>query len=315
MHFKRRKTITCDNCSSRSSSIFLKNIASVEGDEVFNIERCNRCGLAYVNPRPLKKNISDYYPQKDYWDKNADPRRAYSYLLGILRPRTKTGKILDIGAGTGLFLSLFKKNGWITIGVEVSETAVKIARKNYAVVLKKGEFANNKFPKNYFDVVTLNNVLEHLYNPKETLTKIRGVLKNGGIVLISVPNLESVGFKLFKKNWYGLDIPRHLYHFTPSTLKKMVIGCGFEVVNIHHGYWYHNFAALFESFRRFSSPRIKMKKSTNYKKINSDLKRNQIYQLIKNIIVIASKLIFCAITFFEPVFQRGEIFVLEAKRK
>jgi hypothetical protein len=140
------------------------------------------------------------------------------------------------------------------------------------------------------------------------------VLKKGGIVLITVPNLDSVGSKLFKQSWYAMDVPRHLYHFTPSTLENMVINCGFKIVKIRHGYFYHNFPVLFESFRRHFSPRIQMKKDAGYDSRSMSLKKNLIYQLFKNIVVVLSKVAFVVIANIEPIFQKGEVIVLEATK-
>jgi len=305
--------VFCNSCGSKVSSVLVKNVFSRKGG-IFNVEKCTRCGLAYLNPRPTNRKIYKYYSQKTYWGGDVKHEKSYSYLLHILLSRIRKGRILDIGAGTGLFLSIFKKDNWEISGVEFSKIAVDIARKHNGIILQKGDFLEKKFPANYFDVISLNNSLEHLYKPKETLLGVHRVIKKGGIVLITVPNLESIGFKFFRKNWYGIDAPRHLYHFTPATLSKMVSDCGLKVMQVKHGYWQHNFPILFESFRRYSSPRIKIEGSANYEQKSRFLEKNSIYQLIKNIVVVLSKVFFGIIAFLEPIFRKGEVFVMEVTK-
>lgn len=306
------ETVICDSCSGKNTRIFLKNTSAVDNGEMFNLAKCSRCGLVYLNPRPLKKYIGKYYSSESYWDQKANPKKSYGYLLNIIKHKIKSGRVLDIGAATGLFLSNFKKGNWEIEGTDISKIAAKIAKNKYGLVIKIGDFLDIKYPTNYFDLVTFNNVLEHLYKPKETLVKVHKVLKKGGTVLITVPNLDSFGSKLFKNSWYALDVPRHLYHFTPSTLKKMIVDSGFKIVKVRHGYFYHNFPVLFESFRRRFSPRIQMKGKANYDNRSEALKKDSIYQLFKNTVVVLSKAVFIIVALLEPVIRKGEVIVLEA---
>lgn len=313
-NFKNMETVLCNNCSSKKSHTFLNDIDAVDNNETFNTVKCNKCGLVFLNPRPQKKYIGKYYSSENYWDKKANPKKAYKYLLNIINCKISKGRILDVGAATGLFLRNFKNKKWEIEGTDVSKIAIDYAKEKYGIKLKLGDFIDIKFQENYFDVITFNNVLEHVYKPKETLIKVHKVLKDGGMVLITVPNLDSIGLTLFKQNWYALDVPRHFYHFTPTILKKMLIESGFKDVKVRHGYFYHNFPVLFESFRKKFSPRIQMKNDANYDIKNMELKRNIIYQVFKNMVVIFSKAIFVVIAAVEPIFGKGEVIVLEATK-
>ncbi len=309
---RETETVMCNNCSGKNTRIFLENITAVDVDEMFNIVKCVRCGLAFLNPRPLRKYIGKYYPSEDYWDLKADPKKAYGYLLNIFKNNINGGRVLDVGAATGLFLSNFNKKYWDVEGTDISKIAIKIAKKKYGMEIKSGDFLDIKYPVNYFDIVTFNNVLEHVYKPKETLLKVYKVLKKGGMVIINVPNLESIGSNIFKNSWYALDVPRHLYHFTPSTLEKMLTECRFANIKIRHGYFYHNFPVLFESFRRRFSPRIQMKKNADYENKYASLKKNSFYQLFKKTVVVLSKAVFIIVALLEPTIKKGEVIVLEA---
>ncbi|HEX6977516.1 MAG TPA: class I SAM-dependent methyltransferase [Patescibacteria group bacterium] len=299
---------SCNFCQSKDYKVFLDSVTSWEHKEKFRLVRCSNCGLVYVNPRPTKKYIGQFYPTETYWNNKADPQKAYGYLYELIF-NGKKKKILDIGAGNGLFLSEFKKRGWESTGVEFSEHAVKEA-KNFGLKLKRGDFLDFKFPKNYFDVVTLNNVLEHLYKPKETLEEISKVLKNNGALIVAVPNLSGVGFRLFGKFWYGIDAPRHLYQFNLDTLENMLSMCGFEVRKVNHGYWEHNYPVLFESFRQKFSPNF-VKKMGGQRETG---KKNFVKKENNSLRVIGVKIVCWLVAVFEPFFGTSEVVVVEARK-
>jgi 2-polyprenyl-3-methyl-5-hydroxy-6-metoxy-1,4-benzoquinol methylase len=261
---------SCDNCSSKAFTIVWNDITYWEYEGIFRIVKCTKCDLLYLHPRPSAKEISKYYPKESYWGRDVTKEKnvfnfirerenAFSPIYDIILKRKNTGAILDIGAGTGLFLSKFKDLGWKVDGVEFSKEAASFAKKAFKIGLKTGDFLEYKFPRNTYDVVTLNMALEHLYKPKETLMNLYEIVKENGLLVITVPNLNSVGVKLFKKNWRALDVPKHLYHFTEPSLKNMVKGAGFTVTGTNHWYWIHNYYTVFESFRFSLSPRFKQK--------------------------------------------------------
>ncbi len=260
----------------------------------------------YLNPRPTKKYIGQFYPTESYWNDKVDPIRAYGYLYNLIFKDRKKRKILDIGAGNGLFLTEFKKRGWKTVGVEFSDHAVRQAKK-FGLKLKRGDFLDYKFPSNSFDVVTLNNVLEHLFKPQETLEKISKVIKKDGILVITVPNIESIGFQFFKRDWYGVDAPRHLYQFSLDTLGNMLSDCGFEVTKVFHGYWQHNYPILFESFRiRFSL--------TSKRKAEGVGKEGLVGRGRFSLDVFGVKVICWFVAKLEPLVKRSEVVVLAARK-
>lgn len=234
------------------------------------------------------KEIGNYYSPESYWGENITIKNKASelvkereYTFGSIYKKllttTKKGAILDIGAGTGIFLSKFKEKGWRADGVEFSSDAVKFAKKSFDITLKRGDFLDYSFPKNTYDVVSLNMALEHLYQPLETLQQIHKILKKNGVIVITVPNIDSVGFQLFKENWQALNLPRHLYQFSPSTLQNLIRSAGFRKKEINYWYWAHNYYTVFESFRFNLSPRFRKKKdggliTSSYKK-NLSLKK------------------------------------------
>jgi SAM-dependent methyltransferase len=148
-------------------------------------------------------------------------------------PSKYQGKILDIGCGNGKRLLKLKEDDWDTYGVEISDIASKHARELglniFTSTLEQAEFEDE-----FFDVVILSHVLEHLSDPNITLKEIYRVLKNDGKLIISIPNVDSFEAKHLKKYWTAWELPRHLYHFTPVTIKSMLNKTGFEVIDIEY---------------------------------------------------------------------------------
>ena len=113
----------------------------------------------------------------------------------------------------------------------------------------QGDMFSQNFPQNSFDVVRYSHVLEHVPSPKNELLKVRHLLKKGGKVLIIVPNIDSIFFKIFKEYWYPLEAPRHFYQFSPKTLTRLLLGSGFNSVEIKYSQPPHTF--LWSVFYRF----------------------------------------------------------------
>ncbi len=308
----------CNNCKSEKFHILWKGIRNWEFPETFRLVKCTRCGLIFVSPRPKKDEISKFYPKKTYWNSNAKSgfwkkRRESLYgktLYKEISKRTTRGKILDIGSGTGLFLSGLKEKGWKVSGIDISKVATEISDKEFGIKIKTGDFLTTNFPTNHFDTVSLNGTLEHMYKPKEVLEKVAKVLKSDGLLEITVPNMEGLGAKIFGKTWYGIDVPRHLYHFTSRTLCDMLLRSGFKIEKMSHS-CPDNYKILFESFRYNYSPRFKNVnlKGNGFNSENSI--RNIIMQLAKGVSIIIAKILALA----EPLIGKGEILTIYATKK
>jgi SAM-dependent methyltransferase len=181
--------------------------------------------------------------------------------------------------------------------------------------MKIGDFLDFKFSKNHFDVVTLNNALEHLHDPATTLKAIEKVLKPNGLLLITVPNAQSLGWKIFGSSWYAMQPPRHLYHFTPQTLTSMVEHRGFEGQDINHWYWIHNFYSMFESFRHQYSPRFS-RSDQRKKGVTKDAQTNPgPKSLKKEIGKIVFRALAASLALLGSLAGHGEVMCLSAVKK
>ena len=178
----------------------------------------------------VPKNIADYYKSENYIShtdaKKSILDKVYHAVKNITLRRklklinsfnTSTKKILDVGAGTGDFLKVCKNNSWNVFGIEPSLDARNIAAKKEIVLLENlSEIENLKF-----DVITLWHVLEHVENLQEYINTLKSLLTENGTLLIAVPNYKSYDAKHYKEFWAAFDVPRHLWHFSQTSIHKI----------------------------------------------------------------------------------------------
>lgn len=238
------ESVACNHCGSTDSVQVgcIPDLLLERLDVTAQLVRCRRCGLVYQNPRPTLEEMAQHYPPEyePYTDyagqrqKNPLLRRAYEYGTNkrcrFVTKHKQGGRLLDIGCAAGTFLlGMRRQAGWEVEGVEPSAGTAELARRHGLQVFT-GTLEEAHYAGNSFDAVTMWDVLEHVHDPAGTIREIRRVLKPGGILLVRVPNLGSWDARLFGKRWAGLDAPRHLFVFTPPTLRVMLQEQGMEVV-------------------------------------------------------------------------------------
>ncbi len=251
--------ITCDFCGGNKTDLFLE-AKYKDTQERFKIVRCDACGLIYLNPRPSRDIMGGYYPQGSYYSYQDFSHKKFNYrewlkkislegyynsknifkkLLAwllvrnfmIVVPKERKGKLLDIGCGSGEFLDQMRSFGWEVYGVEISPEAAGIGNKRGLNVFC-GELEGADFPENYFDAVVLSQTLEHVYSPGSYLKHIYRLLKPEGLLIIGVPNVGSLETQIFGRCCHALDVPRHLYFFTVTSLRRYLEKYGFEVEKV-----------------------------------------------------------------------------------
>jgi 2-polyprenyl-3-methyl-5-hydroxy-6-metoxy-1,4-benzoquinol methylase len=139
-------------------------------------------------------------------------------------------RILDIGCGNGSFLLNVRDFGWIVEGVEPDEKAASLAVQA-GLFIHKGSLIDVELAKEYYDVITLHHVIEHFHDPGIAIKKCFQILRPGGILWVATPNLNSMGYYIFRENWIGLDPPRHLLLFTKTSLTRIVENAGFIILS------------------------------------------------------------------------------------
>lgn len=224
--------INCNICGQ-------SNFKSLCEDKHFKVVKCKNCGLIFVTPLPEDDELFRHYDRGYYapWLKEQSIARRKMWnrrLKKKVQIFKRKGKLLDVGSGCGVFLNEAKHNGWQVYGVEVSEYAVNYAKDVFGMEVFKGELRNAHFPDNFFDIVTFWHVLEHTKDPLNNLVEARRILKPGGVIVIAVPNVHNFIYKaaymlvkLHKPKLFSVkDREIHLYHFSISSLKKMVEKAG-----------------------------------------------------------------------------------------
>ncbi len=192
-----------------------------------------------TTPQPSEEAIGRYYQSEDYLPHSKDKRtffhKAYQrakryylrYKVRLLRKlHPSKGSLLDVGAGTGEFLLAAKKDGWTVGGVEPSERARQLAREE-GVTLEEKLFAFNNAQ---YDCITLWHVLEHLHDLEERVAQLSKMVKDGGYLIVAVPNYRSYDAAHYGPFWAGYDVPRHLWHFSSDSIEVLFNGTGLTVV-------------------------------------------------------------------------------------
>ena len=227
--------------------------------------KCLNCGMFSLDPVPSKKRIISLYGSGQYhkrlqqqnmsWIGGSKNLENYlkKRLIKVEKMLKKRGRLLDIGAGSGVFLAEAKKRGWKIKGIELDPQAIRYARRQFGISLLNDELLNLKIPSQFFDAVHLNHVLEHVYDPVELLKRIKLILKPGGYLIIEVPNeiyplSELIQFylsyKLSCRYFVGKFLFRemtlvklppslHLFFFNPNNLRQLLEKTGFKVVEIN----------------------------------------------------------------------------------
>lgn len=147
-----------------------------------------------------------------------------------IMPWVGQGRVLDVGCGTGGNLATLQGQGWEVYGIEISERGAAEARKRVGNGVHTGTLETAPFEKKFFDVVFMNHSLEHLFSPTDALHRVNQLLTLDGMVVIAVPNVDSVEARLFGRWWFNWDPPRHLYHFERRTLTRLLERAGFRVL-------------------------------------------------------------------------------------
>jgi 2-polyprenyl-3-methyl-5-hydroxy-6-metoxy-1,4-benzoquinol methylase len=138
---------------------------------------------------------------------------------------------LDVGAGTGAFASYMQQSGWNVTALEPDEEARKKAAEIYSLQLEKSSKLF-ELAENSFDVITLWHVIEHVHSLHEYVGQLKKMLKQGGALFIAVPNYTSYDAFLYDKFWAAYDVPRHLYHFSPVAMRRLIQQHGLQLKQI-----------------------------------------------------------------------------------
>ena len=233
---------SCPVCNCTSLNLLFRCRDYLVTYKEFELFKCSECGFILTQDHPDSNEIGAYYISEDYISHSDTKRGLFNllYHLGrkfMLRKKSrlvrtscslKTGSILDIGSGTGYFLSAMKQAGWDCTGIEINQAAREYSKNKFGLTIFAPD-AIKDLPGKSFDCITLWHVLEHLENPENYMEEIYRLLKPGGTCLIALPNNLSTDARHYKEYWAAYDVPRHLWHFSPAVFKVLSERNGFSI--------------------------------------------------------------------------------------
>ncbi|WP_136669156.1 bifunctional 2-polyprenyl-6-hydroxyphenol methylase/3-demethylubiquinol 3-O-methyltransferase UbiG [Flavobacterium sp. H122] len=197
--------------------------------------------LLKTHPQPALENLGSYYESEDYISHTDAKRSLFEKIYHIVKSyslkkkvglinsyHSKKGSLLDIGAGTGDFLVTAKGAGWHTTGVEPNENAKKLAVSKGISFKDTIESIENQ----QFDVITMWHVLEHVPDIEHQIKQLKRLLKPNGTLIIAVPNFKSFDAQHYGKFWAAYDVPRHLWHFSKTSIEKLVSRENMKLIKI-----------------------------------------------------------------------------------
>lgn len=236
--------VPCDHCGSTEERVLFEGpdrLHRLPG--IFRLVQCLQCGWIRQNPRPTIETIGYYYPScyvnfVPAIEDEPKPWRRWDRRYGILKRRWAVerlqprGRLLDVGCATGIFLHEMQQAGWDVVGVEPNPEAADYAQKRFGLSVHVGLLRQVGLPGSSFDVITLWDVLEHLHTPWADLIEMHRLLRNKGLLVVRIPNLESPAARWFGPLWVGWDLPRHLYLFPRRALVAALSEIGFAVEGI-----------------------------------------------------------------------------------
>ena len=200
----------------------------------YQLVRCPSCSLVWLENPPKPEEMGDHYGA-DY-DRSVaaagdSPERWRGRVKEIGRYKSG-GSLLDLGCSSGAFLQAMRSPSWKLHGIEMSNEVASRAESATGGQVFVGDVLGAPYAPNSFDVITCFHVFEHLYDPGAVLKKAAEWLKPGGIFYAMMPNIDSAGGRIFGSYWYALELPRHLFHFSPKSLGNLANSLGLEQVSL-----------------------------------------------------------------------------------
>ena len=223
----------------------------------FHIVRCRSCGLMRPNPRPTLEAMELYYPEDygPYESTKVNPfplraarlKRVVKFLDTDTKrvPTLPPGRMLEIGCASGAFLRRMSSLGWQVEGIELSGQAAHTAS-SLGYPVRAGSLETAPNPDEPYDLIVGWHVFEHLHNPVAALRRLHDWSKPGGWLIVSIPDAGSWEFRIFKDRWYALQVPTHVYHYTPESVRKVLERGDWALERL---FWHHNPNNLLQSLR------------------------------------------------------------------
>lgn len=237
---------TCPLCQSATIRRELSVKDHSITKETFDLWRCDGCDFLFTQDAPAPEDAGRYYKGEEYISHSDNQKgmvnklyhRARDFMLGqkqqLVDKFSRGKRLLDYGTGTGYFTDFMVRKGYAAEGIEIDGDARQYGAEKFGITVHPPEYLFSGYAADSFDVITLWHVLEHLYDPQKYLERFNELLGDEGVLIIAVPNHKSRDAAVFGPDWAAYDVPRHLWHFGPNTLRRMVGDAGFRVTETRH---------------------------------------------------------------------------------
>ena len=220
---------TLESCPLCKSQWLLP--APVQPQTPFGLVQCGACAAVFLSPRPVAEAMPAYYDEYHAENKKSarQEHRAKRHYRRLARYKHKPGGLLEIGCGEGHFLHIARDHGWQVAGLELSQPRIERAKTMFGLDVIRGDVSTASFTPESFDAIAMFQLLEHLHDPRAVLQRAHTLLRPGGVLLISTPNVLAYARK--KRGVDSWCIPRHLVFFSPRTIVQVLETLSFEVLN------------------------------------------------------------------------------------
>lgn len=205
-------------------------------NKLYQLLRCLSCTLVRLDNPPPPEEMAHHYGSEYHAEVvvagETGIEKRWRYSRKTVLAMVQGGTLLDIGCNSGGFLRSLAGGDWDLYGVEISRLQARRAEATSGAQVFVGDILDAPFPDSSFDVITGFHVLEHVYQPVAVIKKLWEWLKPGGFLYLHVPNIQASDAYLFKSYWYGLELPRHLFHFSPSSLSRLLSAFDFDEIRL-----------------------------------------------------------------------------------
>jgi len=215
-----------------------------------DISRCRSCGHVYAGPERLtgwetwarydeSYFRNEYLPALGVVDDRVDLPACdarFARELSRMRPHRQIGTLLEIGSAAGLFLKSAERDGWQVTGVEIMEAGAEFARRHLGLNIISAPVEQANLTPAAYDIVAMFEVIEHLPDPAGVVGQLRNLLRPGGRLVISTPNIQSLTRAMLGGSWSVLNPGEHLHYFSEASLRRMLVDAGYDAVQFDRHY-------------------------------------------------------------------------------